>query len=103
MKKAFNWLDKQQIEYRFHDYKKLGIDAAAVEQWLIQLPLEQVINKRGTTWRKLPDEVKNTLTPSSAVSLIIEQHSVVKRPLLEVDGRFYLGFSPSDYESIFKQ
>lgn len=101
MKKALTWLDQHSIDYRFHDYKKEGIPEALADSWTDALPLDQLINKRGTTWRKLPDEDKAELNKASAMRLICEQPSLVKRPLLEKDGQHFLGFKAEQYETIF--
>ncbi len=103
MKKAFNWLNEQGIQYEFHDYKKEGLSQSLVESWLKQLPPEELINKRGTTWRKLDDEVKNNLNKTTAKKIAVEHTSAIKRPLLDVDGQFYLGFKPELYAGIFNE
>ena len=97
MKKAFRWLDENQIEYTFHDYKKEGVDSAKAKEWIDLLGWENVINKRGTTWRKLEDDVKNNMDNEKAVQVIIDQPSMIKRPLLSANNRVYLGFSPETY------
>lgn len=102
MKKAFKWLDEQGIDYQFHDYKKEGLNEALAKQWLEELGYEQLINKRGTTWRKLDDTVKNNLTNETALSLMLENSSIIKRPLLDTGNQRYLGFKPELYDTIFK-
>jgi Spx/MgsR family transcriptional regulator len=101
MKKAFRWLDDHQINYQFHDYKKQGLSAETVENWLKVLPLDELINKRGTTWRKLDDATKQSLNRENAVALILANTSLIKRPLLEVNQQYYLGFKPEIYAEIF--
>lgn len=103
MKKALNWLSSENIEYIFHDYKKEGIDAEKIEQWLTQSEPEELINRRGTSWRKLSEEVRSTLSRDSAITLIMDNPSLVKRPLLELDGQVHLGFKPDNYASLFNQ
>lgn len=103
MKKAFKWLDEQGIDYQFHDYKKDGVSEALAKEWLEELGYEQLINKRGTTWRKLDDAVKNNLNNETALSLMLENSSIIKRPLLDTGSQRYLGFKPDQYENLFKQ
>ncbi len=103
MKKAFTWLDDNDIAYVFHDFKKETPDAPTIQNWIEHLPLDSLINKRGTTWRKLDDETKQSLDDKVAVSLIQTNASIVKRPLLEVDGQFHLGFKADQYGTIFNQ
>ena len=101
MKKSLKWLEGNNIEFRFHDYKKEAVTSALVEQWLTTLPLDKLINTRGTTWRKLPEALKENLTIESGIKLIIENTSLIKRPLLDVEGQYYLGFSAEEYAQIF--
>lgn len=76
------WLADQQVPYSFHDYKKQGIDAALAGQMLLALPLNELINRRGTTWRNLPAEVQAAFTTDTAVALMLAQPSVIRRPIL---------------------
>ncbi|PWK54301.1 ArsC family reductase [Pleionea mediterranea] len=101
MKKAMTWLNDHNIEYTFHDYKKSGLPAQLADEWLTHIELEHLINKRGTTWRKLDDEVKNNLNKTSAKEIMMENTSVIKRPLLNVNGQYHLGFKPEQYQEIF--
>lgn len=101
MKKTFKWLDDNNVSYDFHDYKKIAPDEAVLTRAIKAHGWENVINKRGTTWRQLPDDVKNTMDDAGAVTVAIENPSIVKRPLLDKDGDIYLGFSPAVYQSIF--
>ena len=98
MKKAFRWLDDNNLEYHFHDYKKAGVDETLAKAWVEALGWENVINKRGTTWRKLDDEVKNTIDSEKAVNIMLAQPSIIKRPLLMLDkSEFLLGFNSEEY------
>lgn len=101
MKKAMTWLESKQIDFEFHDYKKLGIDESTLEEWLKQKQWDEIINKRGTTWRKLSDEDKTDIDPAKAIRLMIENPSMIKRPALNVAGKLYLGFDEDLYQSIF--
>lgn len=97
MKKAFRWLSDNNIEYRFHDFKKEGLDDATANAWISELGWENVINKRGTTWRKLDNETKNQMDNERAVHTIVSQPSLVKRPVLVYSGNIHLGFNPESY------
>ena len=85
MKKAFNKLDELNISYDFHDYKKQGIDKESVQRWVDALGIDKVLNKRGTTWRKLTDEQKQAADANidNAIDLLIENTSMIKRPIVE--------------------
>lgn len=102
IKKARAWLEARQVPYEFHDYKASGIDAGTLETWCGLFGWESVCNRAGTTFRKLPDERKQHLDQRSAVRLMQEQPSLIKRPMLEVDGQWYVGFSPERYQEIFR-
>ncbi len=86
MKKAFTKLDELSVDYQFHDYKKQGIDKAKVTQWVEKLGIAKVLNKRGTTWRKLTDEQKTKADNdlNYAIDLLVENTSMIKRPIIEV-------------------
>jgi Spx/MgsR family transcriptional regulator len=101
MKKARRWLDEQAIEYRFHNYKKDGIDLATLESWEAELGWETLLNKRGSTWRKLPDETKDAIGRDSALQVMMENPSIIKRPVLDLDGRRHVGFNVDVYQSLF--
>ncbi len=101
MKKAMTWLDAQGIEYHFHDYKKAGIDAETLSVWLAKVSHENLINKRGTTWRKLPEADKTDVDQSKAIALMMANTSLIKRPVLVVDDSIHLGFKADDYARIF--
>jgi len=93
MKKAFDWLNQNKVQYEFHDYKKAGISKPVIEEWLKQLPLEQVINTKGLTWKKLSDEEKAFIkNKSKAIELMIAQPSMIKRPLVVMGKKIVLGF-----------
>ena len=97
MKKAFAWLDGQGVAYRFHDYKTAGVDRAMLEGWVAQLGWEALLNRAGTTFRKLPDAEKDGLTEQKAIALMLAQPSMVKRPVLDASGRLLVGFKPEDW------
>lgn len=99
VKKARTWLSEQGHAYRFHDFKKDGIDAVRLETWLAQVPLETLLNRRGTTWRALSDAQKAAAGQAAgAIALMLEKPSVIKRPVLELDGQVgAVGFDATDY------
>lgn len=104
VKKARIWLEEQQIEYTFHDFKKAGVNQALLDNWLSQQPWEKLVNRAGMTWRKLDENTKNSIVDnSSAAQLMIEKTSVIKRPILEKDGKILaLGFNEETYKELFK-
>ena len=101
MKKARAWLDKHKVEYAFHDYKSAGIDRDRLEGWANKAGWETVLNKAGTTFRKLPDKDKDGLTEKKAIALMLAQPSMIKRPVLELPrGKLIVGFKPDEYEAV---
>ena len=102
VKKARTWLADRQQDFAFHDFKKQGLDAATVQQWLQHVDWETLVNKKGTTWRGLPDERKAAVVDAaSATALMLENPSVIKRPVLCLDGACHVGFKPEQYQQIF--
>jgi len=102
VKSARVWLDKHGVAYAFHDFKKAGVDAALVDSWLPHLGLDVLINRKGTTWRALSDAQKAGADDrQQATALMIAQPSVIKRPVLAVDGEVHVGFSEAAYSRIF--
>lgn len=108
MKKAFIKLDDLSIDYTFHDYKKQGIDKDSLQRWVDELGIDKVLNKRGTTWRKLDDEQKEAADADvhKAIDLLVENTSMIKRPIVEgeVAGKSVLlcGFDEDDFDKVFK-
>ena len=101
MKKARTWLDTHGVAYAFHDYKKAGIDRATLERWVADLGWEILLNRTGTTFRKLPDADKADLDASRAIDLMLAQPSMIKRPVLVGDGWIETGFRPERYAGRF--
>jgi arsenate reductase (glutaredoxin) len=101
IKKARAWLDGQKAEYVFHDYKKAGIDKTRLEGWVKQAGWETLLNRAGTTFKKLPDADKEKLTEKKAVALMLAQPSMIKRPVLEKKGKIIVGFKPEEYAKLF--
>ncbi len=100
MKKARTWLDEHGVVYAFHDYKAVGAVRADVERWVEALGWETVLNRAGTTFRKLPDADKTGIDAGKAVELMLAQPSMIKRPILDVDGKLLAGFKPDQYTAI---
>jgi arsenate reductase (glutaredoxin) len=98
MKKARAWLDKRGVKYVFHDYKSEGIDKAHLEKWSAKVGWEVLLNKAGATFRKLPDKDKGNITETKALTLMLAQPSMIKRPVLEAGAKLLVGFKPDDYE-----
>lgn len=103
VKKAREWLDDHHVPYRFHDFKKEGLAEPILDQWIADHGVEQLINRRGTTWRALPPERRETLDGPTARALILENLSIIKRPVLEHAGGWLIGFDPDQYSRIFQK
>lgn len=101
MKKARSWLEARNIDYRFHDYKAEGIDREHLQTWCDQAGWETVLNRAGTTFRKLDDVSKADLSQEKAIALMFAQPSMIKRPVLEKEGTVTIGFKPEIYERLF--
>jgi len=98
MKKARAWLDKHGVAYAFHDYKTAGISRERLERWEKKVGWEILLNRAGTTFRKLPDKDKNEISADKALRLMLAQPSLIKRPVLELPGgKLLVGFSPEIY------
>ena len=101
MKKARAWLDKHGVEYVFHDYKTAGIDREHLERWAKKAGWETLLNRAGTTFKKLPDQDKEGVAEKKAIALMLAQPSMIKRPVLDVGGKLTVGFKPEIYEKVF--
>ena len=100
MKKARKWLEAHGVEYAFHDYKKQGVPEDRLKGWVKQVGWEQLLNRRGTTWRKLDTNARDNIDESLAVRLMLEHASIIKRPVLESGSTLLIGFSESDYRAL---
>ncbi len=103
MKKARAWLDGHGVAYDFHDYKAAGIDRARLQGWARVVGWETLLNRAGTTFRKLPDAAKAGLSEAKAIALMVEQPSMIKRPVLDVGGTLLVGFKPDDYAATLRK
>ena len=97
VRKARRWLKEHGVAYTFHDYKKEGVGAVLLQDWCAQVGWEVLLNKRGTTWRKLPDEEKQDVDVHQAMRLLQEHSSMIKRPVLVVGDKVLVGFSEELY------
>ena len=103
VKKARKWLDSEGLDYTFHDYKKEGADASDLARWADRVGWEVLLNRRGTTFRKLSDEDKADIDREKAIALMAEHPSMIKRPVVETDdgNRVLVGFTQSEWENAF--
>ena len=103
VKKARKWLDSESLDYTFHDYKKEGADAENLARWADRVGWEVLLNRRGTTFRKLSDEEKADIDRDKAIALMVEHPSMIKRPVVETDDgdRVLVGFTQSEWENAF--
>ncbi|WP_422137392.1 ArsC family reductase [Endozoicomonas sp. ALC020] len=102
VRKARKWLTAAGIEYRFHDYRKDGLDKASLQTWSNELGWEALLNRRGTTWRQLPEQQKASVDEASAIELMLEQPAIIRRPLLDTGSKRVLGFSDKQYQTLFQ-
>jgi Spx/MgsR family transcriptional regulator len=103
MKKARAWLDGCGLKYAFHDYKAEGIERTRLAQWCSQVGWETLLNRGGTTFRKLPPAQQSGLNESKAIALMLAQPSMIKRPVLDLGERVLVGFKPESYERALRQ
>ncbi len=102
MKKARAWLEARGVEYAFHDYKSEGISRTRLEAWARKAGWEVLLNRAGTTFRALPDNDRDAISEKKAIALMAAQHSMIKRPVLEVGGKIVVGFKPDVYDAVLK-
>ena len=102
IKKARKWMERNGVNYVFHDYKTSGITAEKLEHWLLNVDLDVLLNKRGTTFKKLPDVIRENVTEATAIPLMMQNPSMIKRPVLEHEGQIIVGFKSSEYEAALK-
>jgi arsenate reductase len=103
MKKARTWLDAHGLQYEFHDYKTAGIDLGVLTRWCTELGWEVLLNRSGTTFRKLPEPQKTGLNERKAIGLMHAQPSMIKRPVLDLGKRLLVGFQPATYERAVRE
>lgn len=101
MKMARKWLEEHGFEYTFHDYKKQGLEEAQLRTWIADLGWEALLNRRGMMWRKLPETAREDINEESAIRIMLDTPSIIRRPLLDTGTARHVGFSESRYEEIF--
>jgi len=101
VRKARRWLEQHAVDYRFHDVRADGLNAEATAAWVAKLGHEQLINRRSTSWRALSDTAREGLDDTRAAALILEQPTLMRRPLLDKDGELHTGFSVEQYRQLF--
>lgn len=100
VKKALKWLISEGVEHSFHDYRKDGLERAQLEDWVQELGMELVLNKRGTTWRKLADEDKDDLSEDQVIDLLMQHPAMIKRPIMDFGALRTIGFAKKDQQQI---
>ena len=101
VKKVRSWLDTNGIAYTFHDYKKAGTDPAKLKAWCAAKGWDTILNRAGTTFKKLPDDAKSGLDEAKAIALMLDQPSMIKRPVVEHSGGILVGFKPIEWDAAF--
>jgi len=101
VKKSRDWLAKNNIEYRFHDFRVDGLNQAQVENWINEIGLEALVNKRSTTWKALDESTKANFDKKNAAAVITENPTLIKRPLLDIGKQKFVGFKDTEYAKIF--
>jgi len=101
VKKARDWLLKNNVEYRFHDFRADGLDKAQVKNWISEIGLENLVNKRSTTWKELDENIKEQFSEKNADAVIAENPTLIKRPLLDTGKQKFVGFKETEYTKIF--
>ncbi len=102
VKKARKWLEANGVEFRFHDFRKEGLKPADVQPWLDALGWETVLNRKGTTWRNLPEATRNAVNAQSVLPLLVEQPTLIKRPVLVTADSIRCGFNADEYQALLK-
>lgn len=101
IKKARSWLQANGVEFEFHDFRKQGIDSAVIQQWIDQVGAAVLLNKRGTTWRKLPEQTQQLAETDQLAVLLADNPTLIKRPVLQLGEQINVGFNESTYAELF--
>lgn len=101
IRKARRWLADHDIDYEFHDFRSDGVDAAQLQSWAAELGWETLLNRRGTTWRKLPEAQREGIDEKRAIALMVEHPAMIKRPVLDLGDQRVVGFKEAQYETLF--
>ncbi len=99
VKKSLKWLKANHIEHQFHDVRVDGLDEEMIQRWIVSLGWEVLVNKRSTTWRKLSDTAKNELSQENVAALLLEQPTLIKRPIVEGNGKTIIGFREAEFSA----
>lgn len=102
VRKARKWLDERAIPYVFHDWRKQGLNPVQLRAWVDELGWENLVNRRGTTWRNLPEATRENMDETLALAVMEDQPSLIKRPLLELGSRRLLGFDAEQWKNLFQ-
>lgn len=102
VRKARKWLKEREIEHEFHDFRKDGLNPVQLRTWVAELGWETLVNKRGTTWRNLPETTRNNMDETLALAVMEDQPAIIKRPVLETAGEVIVGFSADRYRQLFQ-
>ncbi|MBU6339549.1 MAG: ArsC family reductase [Rickettsiales bacterium] len=103
VKKALLWLENHNVKYQFHDYKKEGVDSTKIKEFVKKFGWEKILNRKGTTWRLLGEEQKNITDEESAIKLMLEKPSIIKRPIIDLGKNQIIGFDENEYRNFFKK
>lgn len=103
MKKARRWLDQNGIAYAFHDFKKDGLDRERLLVWVRKAGWETLLNRRGMMWRKLPADIRENIDEAGAIEVMLQTPSIIKRPVMDIDGDLTVGFAESSYARLFNK
>jgi arsenate reductase len=103
VRKARRWLDAHHVDYRFHDVRKDGLERNTLHGWITELGWENLLNRRGTTWRNLPEALREGIDARTAEAVMLEHPASIKRPLLAHDDRLFLGFRETQYSALFER
>lgn len=101
VKKARTWLEQHKVDYHFHDFRTDGLTATQIADWIADIGLEALVNKRSTTWKELDEAIKNQFNEATAIAVINQHPTLIKRPLLDTGGPKYVGFKDTEYNRIF--
>jgi len=102
IKKARKWLEANNCDYQFHDFRKDGLQESLLIDWVNELGWETLLNKRGSTWRQQPTEVKETINEASAIQLMLEHPAMIKRPVLDIGNKRNVGFKETEYATLLR-
>lgn len=100
VKKARRWLEQNQVEYVFHDFRQDGIDTALLERWFKKVDWTRILNQRSRTWRELSDSDKTNLSPDKAIRIMLQNPSIIKRPVLATGNKLAIGFDENEYRKL---